>query len=179
MRKSGAKRVVTIIMLILTIIQLANMQSIFFGVRTYFGFNPGLIILPAHRLVHGLPKSTLADLTAGLRNFFTIEELSLDKADIYRQVDGLLSENTGDVKLLMYGLEEEHLSVLKLSDTDTVRSMIPYFHSDLYQKLNVSIVDHVILGELLGLTQDEAGISIAYSNDVLEAVNSVLEKEYS
>ena len=46
MRKSGAKRVVTIIMLIVTVIQLANMQPVFFGVRTYFGLFPPLIILP-------------------------------------------------------------------------------------------------------------------------------------
>ena len=46
MRKSGAKRVVTIIMLIVTVIQLANIQPVFFGVRTYFGLNPVVFILP-------------------------------------------------------------------------------------------------------------------------------------
>ena len=140
--------------------------------------DPGLIILPAHRLVHGLSRSTLAGLMDGLSNFFTTEEVPLDKSDIYRQVDRLLSENTGELKLIMYGLKEEQLLVLKLIDTATIRPMIPYFHSELYQKLDVSIVDHVILEELLGLTPDTAGVSIAYSDDVQEAVNSVLEKEY-
>lgn len=46
MRKSGAKRVVTITMLILTVIQLALIQLAFFGVHTYFGLIPFVFILP-------------------------------------------------------------------------------------------------------------------------------------
>ena len=46
MRKSGAKRVVTIIMLITSIIQFANIQPIFFGVHSYFGFNPAVFLMP-------------------------------------------------------------------------------------------------------------------------------------
>jgi hypothetical protein len=46
MRKSRAKRIVTIIMLITTIIQFANIQPAFFGVQTYFGLSPIVFILP-------------------------------------------------------------------------------------------------------------------------------------
>ena len=46
MRKSRAKRIVTIIMLITTIIQFANIQPAFFGVQTYFGLSPVVFILP-------------------------------------------------------------------------------------------------------------------------------------
>ena len=46
MRKSRAKRIVTIIMLITTIIQFALIQPVFFGVYSYFGFNPAVFILP-------------------------------------------------------------------------------------------------------------------------------------
>jgi hypothetical protein len=46
MRKSGAKRIVTIIMLITTIIQFANAQPVYFGVYTYFGLSPIMFILP-------------------------------------------------------------------------------------------------------------------------------------
>jgi uncharacterized protein (DUF1015 family) len=56
--------------------------------------------------------------------------------------------------------------------------MIPYFHSELYQKLDVSIVDHVILEELLGLTHEAAGTYIDYTNDALEAIKRVHEQEY-
>jgi hypothetical protein len=46
MRKSGAKRVVTIIMLITTIIQFAVIQPACFGVYSYFGLSPIMFILP-------------------------------------------------------------------------------------------------------------------------------------
>lgn len=46
MRKSGARRIVTVIMLITTVIQLALMQPVFFGVYPYLGLNPAVFILP-------------------------------------------------------------------------------------------------------------------------------------
>ena len=46
MRKSRAKRIVTIIMIITTIIQFALIQPVFFGVYPYFGFHPAVFIMP-------------------------------------------------------------------------------------------------------------------------------------
>ena len=46
MRKSGAKRVVTIIMVIVTILVIGIMQPLYFGARTYFGLDPRLVVLP-------------------------------------------------------------------------------------------------------------------------------------
>ena len=46
MRKSGAKRIVTIMMVILTILFIGIIQPVYFGVRTYFGLDPRLILLP-------------------------------------------------------------------------------------------------------------------------------------
>jgi uncharacterized protein (DUF1015 family) len=67
---------------------------------------------------------------------------------------------------------------LTLRDFAIVRPMMPYFHTELYQKLDVSIVDHVILEELLGLTHEMAGVFIDYSHDALEAILRVNEQEY-
>ena len=46
MRRSGAKRIVVIIMLIATIIQFAVEQPACFGVYPYFGLSPIMFILP-------------------------------------------------------------------------------------------------------------------------------------
>ena len=40
--------------------------------------DPGLVILPPHRLLRGLPESKLADLGKKLESFFDIEYLPLD-----------------------------------------------------------------------------------------------------
>lgn len=46
MRRRAAKRAVTIALLVVTFVLLASMQPVFFGVQSYFGINPLLILLP-------------------------------------------------------------------------------------------------------------------------------------
>jgi len=140
--------------------------------------DPGLIILPAHRLVRGLLPSALDGLMAGLKTCFNVEEVPLNKADVLSQINGLLSEDAGEVKLVLYGLSKEQLLLLRLRDFSIVSPMIPYFHSEIYHRLDVSIVDHVILEEILGLTHDKIGAFLDYTDDTLEAVNRVVEQEY-
>jgi len=140
--------------------------------------DPGLVILPAHRLVRGLSTSALDGLMAGLKTCFAVEEMPLNKADTVTQINELLSESENEVKLVLYGLDRERLMLLTLRDFSKVSPMIPYFHSDIYQKLDVSIVDHVILGDFLGLTHEKIGAFLDYTNDTLEAVNRVMEQEY-
>jgi hypothetical protein len=45
MRKRPAKRAVTIALFVVTFILLASMQPVFFGLQSYFGVNPLLILL--------------------------------------------------------------------------------------------------------------------------------------
>lgn len=140
--------------------------------------DPGLIILPPHRLVRGVPKSTLEGLMAKLKPFFEIEELPLSTPDVWRQVDDLLAEGTNQVRIILFGLTREHLFLLRLRDFALTSRMMPYFHSELYKRLDVSIVDHIILEELLELSRDKEATSLAYSYDRLDAVNKVLDQEY-
>ena len=42
----------------------------------------------------------------------------------------------------------------------------------------MSIIDHVILEELLGISYDKAHNYLDYSSDVLDAVNGVVDHEY-
>ena len=46
MRKSRAKRVVTILLVIFNVVLLAIMQPAFFGVGSYFGLDPRIVIMP-------------------------------------------------------------------------------------------------------------------------------------
>ena len=138
----------------------------------------GLVILPAHRLVRGISKSALGGLMTKLKTFFEIEELPLTMPDVWNQVDGLLAEEANEIKLVLFGLDKEHLLILRLRDFAVASQMMPYFHSELYKRLDVSIVDHVILEELLGLTRDKEGTSLAYSYDRLDSVRKVLDQEY-
>jgi uncharacterized protein (DUF1015 family) len=140
--------------------------------------DPGVLILPPHRLVGGIPKATLGQLSAKLESLFDIEELSLDEADVWAKVDRMLAGGRGEVKFALFGLAEDRLLMLRLRDSAAASQMIPYFHSELYKKLDVSVLDHIILEELLGLGSGGEGAVIDFSYGGREAVNRVLEQEY-
>jgi uncharacterized protein (DUF1015 family) len=138
--------------------------------------DPGLVILPAHRLVRGLAQSALEGLLARLNTFFNVTEYPLEKTDIASQIPRLLSGN--QIKLILCGLKPNQLLVLTVRDAKAIRPMFPAFHSDIYQTLDVSIVDHVILEELLGLTHEKAGAFLDYNHDAVDSINKVSDGEY-
>jgi len=140
--------------------------------------DPGLIILPPHRLIRGISKSILDGMMAGLKMFFDIDELPLSMPGIWQQVDDLLTGETNQVRLALVGLAPEHLFVLRLRDFIAASQMIPYFHSELYKRLDVSIVDHIILEKVLELSSDREEVMLGYSYSREDAINRVLDKEY-
>jgi len=149
-----------------------------FAIMTLLDFSdPGLIILPPHRLLRGISKPILNGLTAKLRAFFEIEELPLDMPNVWQQVDDLSME-TNEIRLFLFGLVVEHLLALRLRDFAAASRMMPYFHSETYKRLDVSIADHIILENLLGLSGGKEEARIAYSYDRQDAVNRVLDQEY-
>jgi len=139
--------------------------------------DPGLVILAPHRLVRGISKPALDGLMAKLKVFFEIEELPLSVPDVWKQVDDLFSEKNS-VKVILFGLGTECLFVLRLRDLAAASQMMPYFHSELYKRLDVSIIDHIILENLLALSSDKEKTSLAYSYSMPDAVNRVLTQEY-
>jgi uncharacterized protein (DUF1015 family) len=141
--------------------------------------DPGLLILPPHRLVGGISRATLSQLTTKLELFFDIEELPLSTPDVWQQIDHLLAARGRDeVRLALFGPDKDCLFLLTLRDFAVASQMMPYFHSELYKKLDVSVLDHVILEELLGLGSGGEGAVLAFSYEAQDAVKRVLEQEY-
>ncbi len=138
--------------------------------------DPGLVILPPHRLLRGLPESRIVDLKSKLESFFDVEYLSLNTTNLWQKVEELIA-GKNSLKLLIFGPEGHNLLLLTLRDITAASKMIPYFHSEIYKGLDVSIVDHVILEELLGLSSHDE-IKISYNYDRRDAINSVLNQEY-
>jgi uncharacterized protein (DUF1015 family) len=139
--------------------------------------DPGVLILPPHRLVGGIPGAALSRLSSRLKSLFDIEELPLDAPDVWAKADRMLAAGN-EVKFALFGLAEDRFLILKLRDFATASRMMPYFHSELYKKLDVSVLDHVILEEFLGLGSGGEGAIIDFSYDGREAVRRVQEQEY-
>ena len=139
--------------------------------------DPGLVILPPHRLIRGISRLTLDEMVARLRLFFAVEELPLSPG-VWQQVDRLLATEAGEPKVVLFGLSTEHLMVLKLRDFASVSQMMPYFHSELYKRLDVSVVDHIILEKVLELSSEREEVTLSYSHTRQTAVDKVLSGEY-
>jgi len=141
--------------------------------------DPGVLILPPHRLLGGIPRAALSQLQAKLESLFDIEELLFDAPDVWGKVDRRLAAGGKDeVRFALFGLAEDRFLILKLRDSAAASRMMPYFHSELYKKLDVSVLDHVILEEFLGLGSGGEGAVLAFSYEGREAVNRVQEQEY-
>jgi uncharacterized protein (DUF1015 family) len=140
--------------------------------------DPGLIILPPHRLVRGLSKSTLNGLMTKLKSFFEVEELPLDTSNAWGQIDDLLARETEQVRLGLFGLVSRCFLLLELRDFTATSQMMPYFHSELYKKLDVSIIDHIILEKLLGLDLDKEEAMLTYDYSKQSVINRILDQEY-
>ena len=140
--------------------------------------DPGLVILPAHRMVRGISRAALDELLPELETFFNVEEVPLDRANMERQLDALLQKQLGEVKLVLAGLTAAQLLVLRLRDFAAASKMMPYFHSEIYRRLDVSVLDHVILENLLGLGFEREESSLSYCYDKVDAVNKVLSHEF-
>ena len=139
--------------------------------------DPGLLVLPPHRLVRGIAKPALRELMPNLKIFFDIEELPLNVSAVWEQVDSRFNEANG-VRLIVGGLGVGRLFLLSLRDPAAISPMVPYFHSDLYKNLDVSVLDHVILEKFLGLSGDAQSQLLGYSYDREDAMNRVLAQEY-
>ena len=135
--------------------------------------DPGLVILPAHRVLRNITTAAMNRLTASLEEFFTIRNVPLDSNAGESQVTELLAEYPDEPVLLLHGVEPGFLQVLTMKDTTRIDATMPYFHTPTYRRLDVSILDHVILETLLGLTADDFGAHISYTTDTLEAIRSV------
>jgi len=141
--------------------------------------DPGLLILPSHRLVGGIHKASLSQMRAELAEMFEGEEVPLPASDDWQRVeDFLMVKDTGELTLALFGLDREHLFLLRLRDFAATDEMMPYFHSDLYKRLDVSIIDHVILENMLRLGGGGDGLVIDYGYDSQEAVDRVLNEEF-
>ncbi len=143
--------------------------------------DPGMLILPTHRLVKGLRPEALYLLRSKLLAYFEIQSLEMRAGDFWKKVDELLPPLEPDMKTIrlgLCGLESGKLSILTLRSPSAVERTIAGPHGQLYKKLDVSLVDHVILDSILGFIKDRDPEALIYTHDREEALRRVTSGEY-
>jgi uncharacterized protein (DUF1015 family) len=132
--------------------------------------DPGLVVLPLHRLVGGIAPSILVGLGDQLRNFFALESVPLKAAS--PDASGLPTDSC----LGILGLQPGSLVVLRRRHPDSIgvslEAMMPGNRSRAYREFGVSILNHIILDVVLSGAKD---LDVAYTVDLKEAYQQIKE----
>jgi len=148
--------------------------------------DPGLVVLPLHRLVRGIAPSALPGLERQLENFFTLELISLSEdsfAHYQREPFALSviaseakqSRSSQDIVLGILGLHTGALVLLRHRPDVSLEAMMPDNRSQAYRQFGVSILNHIILDKVLSGAKD---LDIAYTVDLNEACQQIKEGKY-
>jgi uncharacterized protein (DUF1015 family) len=114
--------------------------------------DPGIVILPIHRLVRGIPADIIGKFRKELPAYFDVSEGSAGNVP--------LSAAAGSIRI--YGLEPGQVLGLTLLPGIRVNDFLKQKHSEAYGKLDVSVVQHIICEKLLGLPPGDTD-NLAYT----------------
>jgi uncharacterized protein (DUF1015 family) len=134
--------------------------------------DPGLVVLPTHRLVKNVPAVDLMNLPIKLREFFDVEEVAGDSSDLLERV------NEGDqIKIGLLVPETQYLLTLKDAHGDAM----DLERSAAFNDLDVTILHRLILERELGIDSQKlaAGEHVGYTVHADEAQKKVSNHEYS
>ncbi len=131
--------------------------------------DPGLVILPTHRLVHSYPRKTAAALLKDLAPYFTVEEVS---------TLGHLQEALGDAvpEHPRYGLYDGDYNLLTLKDLEVMDQLLPGRDPN-FRYLDVTVLHELVIEKTMGLSKEsiERRENITYLRDPIQGLEAVDE----
>ncbi len=135
--------------------------------------DPGLVVLPTHRLVKNIPQERLEQLTLQLDRYFTVRTLPLAAARQW-----IKEEVPGEKRFVV--LTQRDYYALTLRDIAQAEAAMQQGHCAAWQHLDVTILQALVLDRTLGISwQDLAHTpDVAYTRDEEEAVQKVLSGEF-
>jgi uncharacterized protein (DUF1015 family) len=143
--------------------------------------DPGLIVLPTHRLVRGVSKASIAGLEDRLREMFELSyvEMPSDVGAFRSFVEKLLGASAGSGpvhRFAMMGTSQSQLMVLELKDS--VLAEVPL--SEQLRNLDVWLAHTLVLDRALGISAEshELESHIAYTRDAREVADQIRAGTY-
>lgn len=136
--------------------------------------DPGLVLLPTHRLLFPFPGFEPSLMLDALRPFFQVHPMALETLQ-----QSLESKPSGrKIQMgLIFNSEESYL--LTLIDADAARKRMPAGKSELWCQLDVSLISHLILAQLWSLPEAQWENTLRYTHSTEEAINQVKERRVS
>jgi len=128
--------------------------------------DPGLLVLPTHRIVRRRPGE--GDAMAVLRRYFSLEDLgpAADAAVLSRGLERLRSV-APETAFLAVGLEPGRAHLLTLTDRSGVEALMPPDRPAAWRRLDVNVLQYGVLRAALGIDDAvlAAGDAVAYTQD--------------
>ncbi len=135
--------------------------------------DPGLLVLPIHRLVRGVSDAQLSALREGLEREWTIERLPSGRWSE-------LERERVPSRFAMYGLEPGQLLVVRPKDEPGLRARVPAQWPEPLRRLDLSLLHNVILHGYLGIGREPSQVEAAlgFTQDAGEAIKAVDSESY-
>jgi uncharacterized protein (DUF1015 family) len=135
--------------------------------------DPGLVVLPTHRLLFGLHQDTLKELTSQhLARYFTVYEPEGAEASHDVLLELLAQMGVSQSSFVLSTAQKTW--ILSLNGAGKAR-MGESGHSSAWNELDVAIAHTLILEDILGLKAEDmtAGMHIRYTRDAQKALDAV------
>lgn len=108
--------------------------------------DPGLVVLPTHRLIHSYTAMSSRDVLRAIAPYFQVDSVP-DRATMERK----LAEATVDHP--RFGFYDGAYAVLTLKSLNVMDDIVPGRHPD-WRSLDVTVLHEVILERVMGLSKD-------------------------
>jgi uncharacterized protein (DUF1015 family) len=142
---------------------------------------PGLVILPTHRVIRQRPAREGAALRQALARHFRVATAPLDPGNPVMSLRIVLADLSrrrhGAVVFGLYAGGQE-VMVLELTDTAVIDRLVADGHSPEYARLDVVILHRLVIEQILGIQPTgHADDGIAYLRDEAQTLAAVASGE--
>lgn len=144
---------------------------------------PGLTVLPTHRLLHNLPAAKIEGLTGRLGGKFLIKDFPFSRggesAARQQLIDAMKGAVAGEHMIGMYLHGEGRYILLSLKDEALLETR-PSSKPLAWRRLDAAILQSLILENILGLDEEslKRQENLSYVKDTDEALEKVRGGEY-
>jgi uncharacterized protein (DUF1015 family) len=143
--------------------------------------DPGLAILPTHRLVRGLGGLDQVELEEELGHTWHAEYFPIWEGAPPEQLDALLAQLQSEAQtervVGLYGPDTSIFAILMLRNNQIMQQRAAD-RPEPWRDLDVALLEEAVLSPLLERTGAEREQSVAYERDAYAALQAVLRREY-
>src|SRR5579859_2785505 len=139
--------------------------------------DPGLLVLPTHRILRDLDPARIAGLRAALKPYFSVEPLRSASADA--AISALTSAGRDETAFVLATSQDTWLLRLLPAGSAAMAALGgPHAHaSAAWRRLDVAVLHELILNQALGISDDavRAGEHVSYTRDATMALAATTE----